>query len=266
MHIELDPQLLEDVVFREVRRREQLGDQAIFRAYRDRIDVLYDLPVDEARETAFRDAHAEFFERLGLEQMVRNCLAEFPLLNQKLDRIDFMKALTRKQEGAELFVRQDDTEDDRQHRIAVLRLRADVFLDAERFHLLTRHELYHVSDMVDPAFGYEPDLGEAVGDGDMALINLLRDRYCVLWSLYIDCRLVDTDRAPATVLERGRSLLEGAFAGFGDQHASEIFETVSNATSLTHTDLLVLARSRPEEFVASDARPMSANPDEPLLR
>ncbi len=263
MHIELDPQLLEEVVFQEVRRREQIGEQTLFQDYRDRVDALYDLPEDDDRETAFRDVHAEFFNRLGLEQMLRDCLNEFPILYQKLDRIDFMKALTRKEEGAELFVRRDHAEGDRLHRVAVLRLRAEVFLDAERFYTLTRRELYHVSDMVDPAFGYEPDLGDAAGDGDIAQENLVRDRYRVLWSLYIDCRLVDAGRSPATIVQQGRSPLDEAFAGFGDRHVNAIFKTVSNAKPLTHSDLLALARSRSPESVASDARRMSANPDGP---
>lgn len=262
---ELDPQLLEEVVFQEVRRREQIGDQTVFRDYRDRVDALYDLPEDDDRETAFRDVHAEFFDRLGLEQMIRNCLNEFPLLYQKLDRIDFMKALTRKEEGAELFVRSDDAEGDRQHRVAMFRLRAEVFLDAEHFSTLTRSELYHVSDMVDPAFGYEPDLGDSVDGEDIAQKNLVRDRYSILWSLYIDRRLVDTGRAPATILQQGRSLLDEAFAGFGDEHVNAVFKTVSNAKSLSHSDLLALARSGSPESVASDARRISASPDGPRM-
>ncbi len=80
MHIELDPQLLEEVVFQEVRRREQIGEQTLFQDYRDRIDALYDLPEEDDRETAFRDVQAVFFMRLGLEQILLNCLDEFTLL------------------------------------------------------------------------------------------------------------------------------------------------------------------------------------------
>ncbi|MDP6111198.1 MAG: hypothetical protein QGG53_04955, partial [Planctomycetota bacterium] len=227
MHIELDPQLLEEVVFREVRRREHAGDQSVFRDYHDRVDALYGLPEDDDRETAFRDVHAEFFDRLGLDQVVRNCLNEFPLLYEKVHRFEFMKALTRKEEGAELFVRKDDAEGGRQYRVAVLRLRAEVFLDAERLATLTRSELFHISDMVDPAFGYKPDFGDSVDDEDIAQKNLIRDRYSILWSLYIDCRLADTDRAPATILKQGRSLLEEAFAGFGDEHVNVLLETLA---------------------------------------
>jgi hypothetical protein len=189
-----------------------------------------------------------------------------------------MKALTRKEEGAELFVRKDDAEGGRQYRVAVLRLRAEVFLDAERLATLTRSELFHISDMVDPAFGYKPDFGDSVDDEDIAQKNLIRDRYSILWSLYIDCRLADTDRAPATILKQGRSLLEEAFAGFGDEHVNVLLETLANAKSLAHSDLLALARSGSPDGLRMDPGPVSSDmerdrsspelraTDEPLLR
>ena len=242
MHIELESQLLEAVVFLEVRRREQLGDQSTYRDYRERVDALYDLPVDdEGRDVAFRDVHAGFFEQLGFEQAIRDYLEEFPLLHQELDRISLLRAKSRKEEGAELFVRRDEGNSGRHHRTAVLRLRAEIFLDTEKLSILLRRELYHVSDMVEPAFGYEPDLGDT-GES-IAQENLVRDRYRVLWNLYIDARLARAGRAPAAILQQPQSLLERAFDSLGDQEIKAVFETVSNATSLTHSDLLALARS-----------------------
>ncbi len=242
MHIELDPVLLEDVVFLAIRHREQLGDQSMVGQYHHRVDALYDLPHDgDEREIAFRDVHAEFFSQLGLERMIRSPLAEFPLLEEKLQRVTFLKAAVRKQEGAELFVRKDDETGSRQNRVAVVRLRAELFLDPDRLSRLLRHELYYVSDMVDPAFGYRPDLGET-GES-IAQQNLVRDRYRVLWSMYIDARLVHADRAPATVLSEQERLLKRAFDGVDDRDTRAIFETISNAASLTHADLLALAKS-----------------------
>jgi hypothetical protein len=249
MHIELDPQLLEEVVFLEIRRREQSGDQAIYQDYRDRVDSLYDAVIgvdalyggdDEDRDIAFRDVHGEFFDRLGFGRMIRDLLDEFPLLQQHLDQITCSKAVSRKQEGADLFVRRHDG-GGRLHRTAMLRLRAEIFLDAGQFHILLRQELYHVSDMLDPAFGYEPDLGDT-GEST-AQENLIRDRYRVLWELYIDARLVRAGRTPTAFLERRQSLLRKAFESVSDENNSAIFKTVSNAESLTHADLLELAKA-----------------------
>ncbi len=61
--------------------------------------------------------------------MIRGPLAEFPLLEEELERVTFLKAAARKQEGAELFVRKDAQTGSRQNRVAVVRLRAELFLD-----------------------------------------------------------------------------------------------------------------------------------------
>ena len=242
MHIELDPQLLEAVVFLAMRRREQMGDRAVFRDYRNRVDALYDLPVDdESREIAFRDAHADFFKQFGFEQAVRGYLEEFPLLHQNLDRITFLKAESRRTEGADLFVRLDEGGGDLHHRTVVVRLRAEVFLDTEKLAILLRRELYHVSDMVEPEFGYEPDLGDT-GES-VAQENLVRDRYRVLWDLYINARLARAGRAPAAILQQPQNLLDRVFDSLGGEDIKALFKTVSNATSLTHGDLLALAKS-----------------------
>ncbi len=244
MHIELDPTLLEETVFLALRVREQRGDRAMFEQYHQRVDALYDLPGDDRRrEVAFQEVHAEFFGRLGFERTLRRHLAEFPLLEGELNGITFLKAVARKQEGAELFVRRPDkTAGSRRHRTAVVRLRAELFLDPDQLSLLLRRELYHVSDMVDPAFAYRPDLGET-GES-IAQQNLVRDRYRVLWSMYVDARLVRAGRAPDVVLERHRGPLKKAFDGFPEADVRAIFKTVSHAESLTHADLLRLAKTR----------------------
>ncbi len=243
MHIELDPTLIEETVFLALRARELLGDRAMFEQYHQRIDSLYDLSGDDRRrEVAFQEVHAEFFGSLGFEETLRGHLAEFPLLERELNGITFLKTVARKQEGAELFVRRrDEKTGGRRHRTAVVRLRAEMFLDPDRLSLLLRRELYHVSDMVDPAFAYRPDLGET-GES-IAQQNLVRDRYCVLWSLYVDARLVRADQAPDVVLDRHHGLLKKAFDGSPEADVLAVFQTVSHTESFTHADLLRLAKT-----------------------
>jgi hypothetical protein len=65
----------------------------------------------------------------------------------------------------------------------------------------------------------------------------------VLWDLYIDARLVRTNRTAAAVLKQRQSLLRKAFESFSDENTGAIFRTVSNAESLTHADLLQLAKT-----------------------
>jgi hypothetical protein len=53
--------------------------------------------------------------------------------------------------------------------------------------VLLRHELMHVADMLDPAFGYERSL--PTSDDGPSADNIVRDRYRVLWDVTIDGRL-----------------------------------------------------------------------------
>jgi len=242
MYIELDPALLEDVVFLAMRCREQLGDQAMFRDYRNRVDAAYDAPDDDRnREIAFRDVHADFFRELGFEQMLRDCLEEFPVLVRELDRASFLKAISRKEEGGELFVRKNEEDGSGPQRTAVVRLGAEVFLDSSELLTLLRREFCHISDMVDPAFGYQPALGET-GDS-IAQENLIRDRYRALWSVFVEARLVRAGQATDVTLQKRQRLLKRAFGGLADQDADTIIRKASDTTTLTHTDLLALARN-----------------------
>ena len=242
MYIELDSLLLEEAVFLAMRRREQTGDRAMVRDYRDRLDALYDsADEDLERDIAFRDMHAEFFGRLHFERTLRDYLDEFPLLGRELDRVSFMKAISHKEEGAELFVRKDEDGGDGPHRVAVVRLRAELFLQPDQLLTLLRHELYHISDMLDPAFDYRPDLGER-GES-IARENLIRDRYRALWLVYIEARLVRAGRATAAMLRQRLGLLKKAFEGLDDSDVEAMIPAAPDAESLTHADLLRLART-----------------------
>jgi hypothetical protein len=59
--------------------------------------------------------------------------------------------------------------------------------DQEALVTLLRREILHVLDMLDPAFGYIPEVSS--GESDPALMTLLRERYRVVWDATIDGRL-----------------------------------------------------------------------------
>ena len=57
-----------------------------------------------------------------------------------------------------------------------------------------RHEFTHLSDMLDPAFGYAPTLDLPGLNG--AQQRLARERYRLLWDITIDGRLTAAGRTP----------------------------------------------------------------------
>jgi hypothetical protein len=77
-----------------------------------------------------------------------------------------------------------------------------------------RHELFHIADMLDPVFAYEPTLpASEVGP---TYDSLLRDRYRTLWDTTINGRMVKRGWLPA--LTRSQHLCDFAvsFPMLGD--------------------------------------------------
>lgn len=227
MDLELDSGLVEEAVFHVMRERS--GDEA--RCYREDLDPAYALAGD-ARERAFRRVHEEWFRRAGLADLLRRVVGEFPLLESTLDRLSFVGTTTSKSEGAELLVRRQAPGP---NRAAVVAVRAQRFAGDEGLTAWLRRELYHIADMVDPAFRYEPWLGET---NSPAAENLVRDRYAVLWNLWIEIRLQRTGRTAATPCDVAP--LRRVF-GHPDL-AVGIARWVEGSRYLTHHELLACAR------------------------
>src|SRR3972149_6821930 len=168
------------------------------RGFRRERDRLYEMVDPEAREAAFRELHAAWFERLELGRPVAQALREQPAISPATQGCRSALARSRHEEGAELFVRAGGAgppEPDR--RWVVIRLRPETLCAADAALQLLRHELTHIADMLEPHFGYEPHL-PASGVGP-AHEGFLRDRYRTLWDAAIDGRLARLPRAPASV-------------------------------------------------------------------
>ncbi|MFQ5506543.1 MAG: hypothetical protein ACE5F1_17370 [Planctomycetota bacterium] len=244
MEVELDARLVEDAVFRVLHAcASGTIDAASYREYRSRLDQAYEQPREtdgEAREDEFQRIHAEYFARLGLDGWIRSLLLEFPLLDHKLDRLVFVTARSSKEEGAELLVRPGSTPEDVRP-AAFVALRPERFLATHSLGTWLRRELLHVSDMVDPDFGYRPRLGLDLDGGRFE--NLIRDRYRVLWDLYVDARLVLARKLPVRVLRQHVERVRQALPGGGRAQAARILRSVRLAAPVLHADLLGLAKA-----------------------
>jgi hypothetical protein len=169
MNLVFDNDLLEGAVFLAANRAPALLAARFHRAR----TKLYELPADE-RDDAFSDFNREWFRDFGLED--RLLKQAKPL---SADTLLFRKAISRKDEGAELFVRPDA-------RNVAVALRCERLFEPD-FEPWLAHELTHISDMLDPTFAYEPEIH--LPDAPPAELDLLRERYRVLWDVTIDGRL-----------------------------------------------------------------------------
>lgn len=196
-------------------RRLSAAEAATFRDQRDRI---YGADDPDEREARFEELHGRFFLQLGLDRPLSEVLAEQPELLLRTGGCRVLPAVARQDETADARAQVGAPTD--AALTIVVRLRPQSLLEPEALRTLLRRELLHVADMLDPAFGYVRELPGV--DRDPAVVNLLRERYRVLWDAGIDgrlCRagLLGTDARAARFSEFTRAfpmLGEGAETAF----------------------------------------------------
>lgn len=224
-----DPGLVEEAVFLAA---EGHPEAKTFHRERDRI---YGIKHPEERERAFNDLHRAWFLRLGLADQIEKAISEQPLLSSGVKSCLVARAPGKNEEGAELFVNPDEKIGNKDRRTVSIFLRPESLLAP--FALLTflRHELMHIADMLDPAFGYEPALPRA--EGGPTHDRLLKERYRVLWDATIDGRMVRRGWAPDSL--RAERLLEfcRTFPMFG-QKSESLFRRFFDRETNTHAQLV----------------------------
>ena len=234
MRLTYAPDFVEEAVLL-AERTLSAGDALGFRRERN---LVYEVVDPDERERAFRDLHFGWFVRLGLHDTIERLVGDQPAIAGRLGQGRVLRALRRQAEGAELF---DPTLPDQgggRLPLLALRLRPAMLLDPDALRGFLRHELMHVADMLDPAFGYERALPPS-DDGPSA-DNILRDRYRVLWDVTIDGRLSRAGLAGAEVRVARRREFAVAFPMLGEQ-AGSAFDEWFDVIVPTHRLLLALA-------------------------
>jgi hypothetical protein len=232
-----DPGLVEEASFLAVRGRPQ---ERAFHAGRDR---LYNLAHAEAQDRAFQDYHALWFTRLGLGAAIEQAFAEQPSIAQTVPGCVVGRALNRKDEGAELFVSPlAEGLSERDRRSVGLFLRPESLLDPDTLLGFLRHELFHIADMLNPDFAYEPTLPQS--EGGPVYDRLLRDRYRALWDATIDGRLLRRGWVSSSVRERCLRDFARAFPMLGARAVeafAKAFARFFDIDQHTHAELVAFA-------------------------
>lgn len=224
MNLIYDAELLEGIVFLEARRLEQNGQGLLAKRFeRDRVRA-YEQTDPDARNTAFFRLHLKWFRDLALEDRLLNAVRRFPIIQQTATTLLIRESITHKDEGAELFVRPDAKN-------VAIALRSEHFFEPG-FGQWLGHELCHISDMLDPSFGYAPEI--TLLDAPPAELNLLRECYRVLWDITIDGRLKhDSEKA------KRRAECAKALATV----STDRFDQLWNGPRPSHAELVALAQS-----------------------
>jgi hypothetical protein len=224
MNLIYDAELLEGIVFLEARRLERNGQGLLAKRYeRDRLRA-YEQTDSDARDTAFFQLHLKWFRDLALEGRLLDAVRRFPIIQQTATTLLIRKSITHKDEGAELFVRPDAKN-------VAIALCSERFFEPG-FGQWLGHELCHISDMLDPAFGYAPEI--TLLDAPPAELNLLRERYRVLWDITIDGRLKHESEKAKRRAECAKALATVS---------ADRFEKLWNGPRPSHVELVALAQS-----------------------
>lgn len=226
--IQYDPRFIEEAVFQAPLDRTaalELGES------RNRI---YEVPDSERRDDLFNDLNGFWFSRLGLGKIIDQTLLEQTIVLAQVEKCFIVRASHRKQEGAELFVAEDRHDASRRIRTLRILLRPESLFEAEALTTFLRHELFHIGDMLDDRFAYEPVLPKA--EGGPTYDTLVTSRYRVLWDTTINGRMMRRGWHDRSVRERQLSEFACAFPMLQDP-LEKSFSRFFDCEQPRHADL-----------------------------
>lgn len=224
-----DSGLVEEAVFLAIESHPKAKK---FHRERDRI---YRIAHPEERERAFRDLHQGWFLQLGLAEQIEEAIGEQPLLSSEVKSCLVSRAPGKQEEGAELFVNPEEKLSEKQRRTVSIFLTPESLLHPSPLLTFLRHELMHITDMIDPGFGYEPDL--PVAEGGPTHDRLLKERYRVLWDATIDGRMTRRGWGAEALREERLREFCHTFPMFGEESES-LFSRFFDREAHTHVEFV----------------------------
>ena len=232
MQLRYDEDFIEATVFLCASgRRKGVPSLQIARFHRER-EKLYAILDPDDRNTAFFKLHLDWFREWGLEKLVTDLLKEFPLLPEKLTVLAVRKTRGKNDEGAELYVNAAG------QRSAILALRPESFERDTALRNYVRHEFTHLSDMLNPAFGYAPALDLPGLNG--AQQRLARERYRLLWDITIDGRLAAAGHTPMAAREQHAAAFVRGYSFWPEDRQQKTFTALWHNSAPRHTEFRAL--------------------------
>jgi len=233
MHLGYDDDFIEEAVrLCATGRCKGVSSFQIARFNRER-EKLYDILDPDERNAAFFRLHLEWFREWGLEVVLTKPLAEFSLLSNALKVLAFRKSRGKNDDGAELYVNEAGD------RSGVVAMRPERLAREGQLGAFLRHEFTHLHDMVNPAFGYLPEL--PMSGSFMSQHHVARERYRLLWSISIDGRLTRERRDTIATRSQRQAELAEVFALWPEAQQQKVFEALWKDPVPTHQMLVDLA-------------------------
>jgi hypothetical protein len=230
--IHYDPRLMEEALFHAQRQSQAAG------AYKRQRNCIYEISDPDERERLFDELNRSWFTRLDLDRVIARTVEEQPLINSHIANCFVARAAQATEEGAELFIATDAAIAPAARRTLRILIRPESLLKPEILTPFLRHELLHITDMLDPIFAYEPTLPAT--EGGPTYDTLITNRYRVLWDVTIDGRMARRGWCDRSIRDRDFRDFLAAFPMLGDG-GNEIFQSFFDAAQPRHSELAAFA-------------------------
>ena len=249
MKFEFDPSLIEEVIFRELKVREERGDYALTDEYHSLTDPVYEnFPLDE-RPAQFKKIEWDFFKKLGFLKPIKEVFDEFPELEEKVLGGIIAKAKNPFDEGSDLVKGPNEGTDKKR---VIVKLLSDRFRDVAYLKKLIRHELMHVVDMLTESFGYRD---ERLGCNPMEE-SIITERYSTFWDIFVDSRLIRKGRDTTSDKEGRYREFESLYKKIPEEVKIAIFDFLWQDECITHDKILELAKDVNKVIKISEGLPI----------
>ena len=242
VEIRFDPALVEEAVFLELKRRRACGDRHMAAVFHAQRSSLYGASgAADERDARFQQLAEGYFHEQGLAELVTKRFEELPLVAALVQTTRVQRVWSRKEERVELYIRPvpDGRASIEASTTLLLGLQAACCLNRDELVAFLRHELMHISDMLDPSFAYEPHPefgGECETEDD-----LTRERFRLLWNVWVAGRM-RRNEWPLPDAERSSRGLDRAFASWEPRRRCAVLQDLGSRNRCTQRELLELAK------------------------
>jgi hypothetical protein len=222
--------LVEKTVHLELQRRIEMEQ-----LYHQRADFVYEEYDVSERQQEFQKLDWSFFCQLRIPERIAAQVEKFPIIGAQVKRIAVCLAAQKRDQTADLFFNGDV-----KHVLVSICPETLANWDLGRKHVL--HELMYVADMLDPSFAYEKrKLGTCPSDEE-----IIRQRFALLWQIYIGGRLEQRDETPVLSLAEYEREFNRLFRRIPiDQHG-KLLEKLWSGNHVTYKHLVGFARDLSE--------------------
>ena len=244
MELRFQPALLQEVIDSFVEKTEREGDPTYYKEFHELADPIYEKFTLDDRESEFKKLYQYMFGTWGFSDIIRDAFNEYPLLKERVGIVLVKGVLKEDQEGVDILRKWGSVEHEMAREFEEKGLKGvGIKLIPRRFYdpALTRycrHELLHISDMLDPVFGYDPDTKVGQNPGEETLIL---HRYRILWSLTVDSRLTAAGKEPMLRKEDRFKEFRSWYRKIPAPQLKSVFEGLWQTSFFTHSELIEMA-------------------------